>query len=101
MNREDSRIILNIGLMESTGDTGLKVRSCGDTMLTDSVDNKQTVSNLCASQKYHKMDYFLIFTCNQNEHFGMSKIKRWLYDGEWMKYFLVLICVKRHRGMKS
>ena len=87
MNREDSRIILNRGLMESTGETGLKVRGRGDTLLTDSVDSKQTVRNLCSSQRYHKMDYFLTFTCNQKEHFGMSKIKRWIDEGEWMKYF--------------
>ena len=87
LNREDSRIILNRGLMESTSDTGLKIRSRDDTLLSDCVDNKQTVRNLCASQVYHKMDYFLTFTCNQKEHFGMSKIKRWLDDSLWEKNF--------------
>lgn len=33
------------------------------------------------------MDYFLTFTCNQKEHFGMSKIKRWIYGNEWERYF--------------
>ena len=87
LNREDSRIILNRGLMESTGETGLKVRSRDDTLLSDSVDNKQTVRNLCASQKYHKMDFFLMFTCNQSEHFGMAPIKKWLDSGLWKIYF--------------
>ena len=63
LNREDSRIILNQGLVESTSATGMKVRSKDDGFLSDSIDNKQTVRNLCASQKYHKMDYFLTFTC--------------------------------------
>ena len=58
LNREDSRIILNRGLVESTSETGMKVRSHDDSLLSDSVDNKQTVRNLCASQKYHKMDFF-------------------------------------------
>ena len=58
LNREDSRIILNRGLMESTSDTGLKIRSRDDSLLSDCVDNKQTVRNLCASQMYHKMDFF-------------------------------------------
>lgn len=56
LNREDSRIILNRGLMASTNETGLQVRSRDDNLLSDCVDNKQTVRNLCASQSYHKMD---------------------------------------------
>ena len=87
LNREDSRIILNRGLMESTGETGLKVRSREDTLLSDSVDSKQTVRNLCSSQKYHKMDFFLTFTCNQSEHFGMAPIKKWLDSGLWKNNF--------------
>ena len=69
LNREDSRIILNRGLMESSTETGLQIISRNDSLLSDCVDNKQTVRNLCASQKYHKMDFFLTFTCNQSEHF--------------------------------
>ena len=73
--------------MESTGETGLKVRSREDTLLSDSVDSKQTVRNLCSSQKYHKMDFFLTFTCNQSEHFGMAPIKKWLDSGLWKNNF--------------
>ena len=73
--------------MESTSETGMKVRSHDDSLLSDSVDNKQTVSNLCSSQKYHKMDYFLTFTCNQREHFGMSHIKRWIDGHSWECHF--------------
>ncbi len=83
LNREDSRIILNRGFMASTSETGLQIRSRDDNLLSDCVDNKHTVRNLCASQSYHKMDYFLTFTCNQKEHFGMSKIKRWIDRDSW------------------
>ena len=76
MNREDSMIILNRGLMESSSETGLQVRSKNDILMTDAVDNKQTVRNLCSSQKYHNMDFFLTFTCNQSAHFGISTIKK-------------------------
>ena len=58
MTHGDSRIILNRGLVESSDKTGLQVRSRGENLLTDSVDSKQTVRNLCSSQKYHKMDFF-------------------------------------------
>ncbi len=87
LNCEDSRIILNRGLMESTSETGLQVRSRDDNLLSDCVDSKQTVRNLCASQGYHKMDFFLTFTCNQNDHFGMKFIKRWIDNDEWQKHF--------------
>ena len=55
--------------------------------MTDAVDNKQTVRNLCSSQKYHNMDFFLTFTCNQSEHFGISPIKNWLDGCLWEEYF--------------
>lgn len=87
LNREDSRIILNRGLMESTGSTGLQLRSRDYSLLYDSVDNKQTVRNLCASQKYHQMDFFLTFTCNQSENFGISRIKQWIDSGKWRNLY--------------
>ena len=87
LNREDSQIILNRGLMESSTETGLQIKSRNDSLLSDCVDNKQTVRNLCASQKYHKMDFFLTFTCNQSEHFGMSHIKRWIDDCFWERNY--------------
>lgn len=87
LNREDSRIILNRGLMDSTCETGLQVRSRDDSIISDCVDNKQTVRNLCASHKYHNMDFFMTFTCNQSENFGVSNIKRWLDGSSWEMYF--------------
>ena len=57
-NHEDTRLILNRGLMvdHSTGEIGL--RGKGDTALLESVDNKQMVRNLCFSQKYFPWDHF-------------------------------------------
>ena len=88
MNRQDSRIIMSRGLMESTTKTGMQIRSPQDSLLTDCVDDKQTVKNLCASQKWHKMDLFLTFTCNQSEHFGVKNVKNWIDGYLWEKTFL-------------
>ena len=87
LSRGDSRIILNRGLIESTKNSGLDVRSHDDSLYTDSIDSKQAVKRLCASQKYFKMDFFLTFTCNQSEHFGMQRIKRWVDDCLWQVHF--------------
>ena len=45
------------------------------------------VRNLCASQYYHEMDFFLTFTCNSKKHFGTSTIKNWLDNREWQKLY--------------
>jgi hypothetical protein len=34
----------------------------------------KNVKKLCASHAYHKIDYFLTFTCNQKRHFGIQII---------------------------
>ena len=73
--------------MESSNASGMQLRSNDDHLLADSVDSKQTVRNLCASQVYHKMHFFLTFTCNQAEHFGIAPIKGWLDGNKWKKYF--------------
>lgn len=71
MVNEDSRIVMNRGFtVDTTSATGLSVRSKTDSSLFESVDSKQMVKNLSASQKHHKMDFFLTFTCNQSKHFG-------------------------------
>ena len=44
------------------------------------------VKNLSASQKYVKMDYFLTFTCNQSQHFGVCAVKNWVDSGDWKSY---------------
>ena len=49
-----------------------------DSSLIESIDRKQMVGNLCASHKYHTMDIFLAFTCNQVYHFGLKYICNWI-----------------------
>lgn len=87
MNMEDSRIIINRGLTFDGSDIGLKVKSRSDTCMHDSIDSKQVVKNLCASQKYHPMTFFLTFTCNQSMHFGIRHIKNWIDSNKWHIHF--------------
>lgn len=46
--------------------------------MSESVDNRQMVRNLCASQKNNTHSHFLTFTCNQKLHFGTAPIKSWV-----------------------
>ena len=64
-NHEDTRIILNRGL-NVNDNLEVGVRCKDDRALFESVDSKKMVKNLCASQKYYKMDLFLTFTGNLN-----------------------------------
>jgi hypothetical protein len=87
-NHFDSRIAMNKGL--TAGDDefgGLGLRSGKDSPLLGSIDSKQMVKNLAASQKWLEMDYFLTFTCNQKKHFGTKPIKHWLDSMDWCKHF--------------
>ena len=71
LNNQDSRIVLNCGLTIAEDKTSsLQVKSQNDSAHSDSIDSKQMVKNLCASMRYHKMSFFLTFTCNQAQHFG-------------------------------
>ena len=76
LNKNDSRIIINRGLVDQSIDSGLNIRAREDSNLTDEADGKHIVRKLCASQKYHEFDYFLTFTANMSEHFGLSSIKQ-------------------------
>ena len=83
---EDTRLVLQRGLTVSEDNANrLTVRGKGDSALMESFDSKQMVRNLCASQYYHKMDFFLTFTCNTRKHFGTSAIKNWLDNEQWKK----------------
>jgi hypothetical protein len=87
-NHQDIRVSLNRGL-HSAGDKygGLKVRRKEDSSLHQSVDGTQNTKNLCASQPYHPMDYFITMSCNQKKHFGVKSIKKWVDGKEWTKHF--------------
>ena len=65
LNHEDTRIVLNRGLtVDPESFNGIVVICKNDSTKFESINIKQMVSSLCASQKYHKMDIFLTFTCN-------------------------------------
>ena len=87
LNSVDSRLIISRGLTCEDGNIGIRVKSSKDTNLHDSIDSKQMVKNLCASQKYIPMHFFLTFTVNQSEHFGIKHIKRWIDNLEWVSQF--------------
>lgn len=78
-NHSDTQIVLCRSLTLSSDDTasGLQVRSSGDSALLGSIDCKQNVRNLCASQRHHPMDFFITLTCNQKKHFGVAPLCNW------------------------
>ena len=58
LNKDDSRIIINRGLVNQSIESGLNIRVRDDSNLTDEADGKHIVCKLCASQKYHNFDFF-------------------------------------------
>ena len=50
LNKDDSRIIINHGLVDQSIESGLNIRVRHDSNLTDEVDGKHIVCKLCASQ---------------------------------------------------
>ena len=64
---------------------GIKYK--GGSVLSQLIDLKQMEKNLCSSQKYHRMDYFLTFTCNQKGHFRIKKIREWPNDLKWQQSY--------------
>lgn len=87
LNSTDSRIILHRGLTCCDGNIGISTKANKDSPLHDSIDSKQIVKNLCASQKYVPMTFFLTFTVNQLEHFGVREIKRWIDGSKWKQFY--------------
>ena len=87
----DTRVILNRGLTvgdDSQGGLGIRggKKESGAALL-GSIDSSQMVKNLCASHKYHPMDYFITLTCNQLKHFGTSIIKEFIDSSDWHQYY--------------
>ena len=82
INHEDYHIVLNRGLIiysESTNGIGVTCKN--NSSLFQSIDSKQIVRNLCASQKYHKMGLFITFDLNKSENFGLEEICNWIDSG--------------------
>ena len=87
LNRHDTRLVLNRGFQVADTSSGLSVNGKNSSSLHDSIDSKKMVRNLCTSQKYKRFTEFLTLTCNMKQHFGVKKIKNWIDDTEWQKYY--------------
>jgi hypothetical protein len=85
----DTRMIVNRGLTIGNDDSagGLGVRCKNDSAFSESADNKETVRNLSAAQKYHEKTHFATYTVNQKKHFGVSPIRNWLDSCNWHQYY--------------
>ena len=86
-NHQHHEVVMNRGFTVSEGEGDkpptLTVRSKDDSTLTDSTDSMNLILNLCAAQRYHKFHFFLTFTANMKEHFGLSFIKQWIDGFGW------------------
>ena len=89
-NNHDTRMVVNKGLTASKEESGgLTLRGVNkESALLDSIDSKQVIKNLMASQKYYPFDLFLSFTCNQKQHFGTKPIKECIDGTAWTKIFI-------------
>ena len=88
LNNVDTRILFNRELtIYPESANGIGVRYKIESSLFESIYTKQMVGNLCASQKYHKMDIFLTFLCNQVEHLGLKNIRNFIDYGIWNSFY--------------
>ena len=91
-NKHDTKIVLDKGLTaskEKSSDLNLRGGNKAS-LLLDSIDSNQMIKNLMASQRYHKFDVFLAFTCNIKSHFGTKPIKNWIDGNELKKTIQIL-----------
>ena len=63
----------------------MRLKSKDEDFYTDSIDNRQCVHNLVASEKDNKSTFFFSMTCNQSETPGVSKIKNWIESDDVRK----------------
>lgn len=76
---KDVRLVMQHGFtVQNQNSSGLSLHGKGDSVLMESLDLNEMLQNLCASQHYHKLYFFLTFTCNSKPHFRTSAIKKWL-----------------------
>ena len=86
-NHNDTRMIINRAVPVPVGQFGISLKDNNDGVLTDSIDSRRNVRNLCASQLYHHMHFFKTLTVNQRMHFGISPLKRWTDSDDWKNNF--------------
>ena len=85
---QDTRVVLSRGFEESMGPAGMRIRNKGDDLYSDTIDNRQCVHDLTASERDKPSDLFVTMTCNQREHFGIKSIKRYVDDGEAVNNYI-------------
>ena len=71
----------------NTAAGGLDLRCKNYSIFFHSIDSRQMVKNLCASQEYFQWNIFLTFICNMRKVFGEKLIREWLDDNEWTMNF--------------
>ena len=64
----------------NTAAGGLNLRYKEGSNFIHSVDSRQMVKNVCASQEYFHWDIFLAFTCNMRKHSVTKPIREWIDD---------------------
>jgi predicted GIY-YIG superfamily endonuclease len=93
----DTRIVLNRGFATKQGSGGVKAAGSGDALFdTDSIDSRKVVNKLASAVAQRQATYFFTHTCNQQDHFGVREIKRWLESLELEDALLELMPPGKH-----
>ena len=78
LSNGNSRDIINRGFqVDAKSPTGLVVRNKGQSTLSESVDSRDMVRGLSASQEWIKWDWFITFTGNHSMTPGLSFLHQW------------------------
>eukprot|EP00978_Attheya_sp_CCMP212_P016917 scaffold44688_cov58-Attheya_sp.AAC.1 len=82
LRMNDSRVVMRRGFERITYGKTLGANFDNDELLVcgDVIDSRQTVQQLSLMLRQKKATYFLSFSCNQKETFGVSSIKQWVED---------------------
>jgi hypothetical protein len=79
----DNRTVLHRGFQATEALTGIKTPLFD----TEQIDSHPTVNKLRAAMGEDYCSYFVTFTCNQRDHFGLKKITSWLTGDEIIEEF--------------
>ena len=90
----DTRVVLSRGFEACMGQAGMRMRNGDDDLYTDTIDNRQNVHNLCASEREEPSTLFLTLTCNQKQHFGIKMVKEYIDSDQCVNNYLELYSKK-------
>ena len=86
LNKYHSRDVFQRGfVVDDKSNSGMSIRDKGTSELAESIDSRQMVQNLSASQQYIKYTWFLTLTANQREHPGISHLHHWKSSMKWTR----------------